>query len=378
MASIQKRGKTFYISVSCGYNESGRQIRKTATYKPPEGTSPRKAEKLAADYARDFELRCKGSAALNENMKFSELADLYRNTYLKTLKPSSAYTYSGYLKNHLLPRFGTFKLSAFSPVMLTKAFADFPEKQATRRIYVCLQSVFTFAVNQGIIKESPCRNVILPKIEKSKVSSLTIEQTKELLKLCETYSLLHTFVKLLIYTGMRSGEALGLMWKDIDFDRRIIHICRSLSVYTGRENGVHGMMLQTPKTKTSERSIAIPDTVIELLKEHRTYQDKERTAAGEAYIENDLIFARPTGEFINRSFLLTQFKREIADTSFSDCTFHQLRHCNATLLIYSGADIKTVSAHLGHSSIRTTADIYTDVLAETESRLASLIDDTLK
>ena len=197
------------------------------------------------------------------------------------------------------------------------------------------------------------------------------------MKICEPYSQLHIFVKLLLYSGVRSGEALGLMWNDIDFERKIIYIRRSLSIYLGKEKGEHGFELQEPKTKTSVRAIAIPQSLVDVLKEHRSEQEKEKAAAGELYRDKDLVFSTPTGGFLNRPFLLTQWHKETADTGLN-CTFHMLRHSNATLLLYSGAQMKEISEHLGHSSIRITSDTYTDVYAATERKLADLLENALK
>ena len=77
MATITKRGDTFRIKVSLGYDTEHKQIIKSTTFKPPQGVTPKKAEKLAQQFAFDFENRCKDYTELNENMRFSELADWY-------------------------------------------------------------------------------------------------------------------------------------------------------------------------------------------------------------------------------------------------------------------------------------------------------------
>lgn len=69
MATINKRGNTFQIVVSLGLDVNGKKIRKTTTYKPPENTTPKKAEKLAQEFAVEFERKCKGLSSLNENMR---------------------------------------------------------------------------------------------------------------------------------------------------------------------------------------------------------------------------------------------------------------------------------------------------------------------
>ena len=91
MATITKRGDTFRIKVSLGYDTEHKQIVKSTTFKPPQGVTPKKAEKLAQQFAYDFENKCKDYTELNENMRFSELADWYFENYAPIeLKPSGS------------------------------------------------------------------------------------------------------------------------------------------------------------------------------------------------------------------------------------------------------------------------------------------------
>ena len=171
MATINKRGNTFQIVVSLGLDVNGKKIRKTTTYKPPENTTPKKAEKLAAEYAAEFERKCKGMTSLNENMRFSEMAEWFIENYAKNeLKEITAYNYESQIKNHLLPELGNIKLKDFTPAKITAFFKNREYAPATcRKVYVIMQSVFARAVEQGFIKETPCtKAVILPKAKQTK------------------------------------------------------------------------------------------------------------------------------------------------------------------------------------------------------------------
>jgi hypothetical protein len=96
MATINKRKNSFQIIVSLGYDENGRQIRKTTTFKPPQGTTAKKAEKLANEFAVAYEQKCRGMIDLDENMKFSELAELY----LKNYAPNKLKAVTSYITTH--------------------------------------------------------------------------------------------------------------------------------------------------------------------------------------------------------------------------------------------------------------------------------------
>ena len=165
MATITKRGDTFRIKVSLGYDTEHKQIVKSTTFKPPQGVTPKKAEKLAQQFAYDFENKCKDYTELNENMRFSELADWYFENYAPIeLKPSTAYTYKGQYNNHIKPVIGNMKLKEITTPKLTRIMKSLTlNPQTVKKVYVVIQSIFRRGVEQGFIRESPCHNVILPK-----------------------------------------------------------------------------------------------------------------------------------------------------------------------------------------------------------------------
>ena len=95
MAAIDKRGNTFRIRVFVGTDTNGKKIMKSTTFTPPTDTTPKRAEKLAQEFAFEFERRCKGYISFNENMRFSELADWYFTNFAPVeLKASTVYTYT--------------------------------------------------------------------------------------------------------------------------------------------------------------------------------------------------------------------------------------------------------------------------------------------
>lgn len=377
MPTIRKRGKSFQIVVSMGLDINGKKIRKTTTFRPPENVTPKKAEKLAAEFAIDFERKCRGLTSLNENMRFSDMADWYIENYAKNeLKEITAYNYERQIKRNLLPELGNIKLKEFSPAKITAFFKEFQLSPATcRKVYVILQSIFSRAVEQGFLKESPCtKAVILPKdkTHKEKKPFLDEYQAKELLKMTESYSQFNTIIKVLLYTGMRSGECLALRWKDLDFKNRTIHIENTLTDVAGKH------WLQPPKTARSNRYIGMSDILAEIFTEHRKHYEEKREYLGELFEYTEMIFTNESGNYIDRSFLNTQFRKFIKGTSFEFATLHTLRHCNATLLINNGIDLKIVSELLGHSDVSTTANIYADVLDSSKAKVANLVSLKLK
>ncbi len=376
------RGKSYSFTVPMGIDVNGKQIRKYLTWTPPEGLTEKKADKLAKEEYLNFKNRCKGLSAFNENMRFKELTEEYFKVFAPNkLKPITAYNYEKMIDFHFMDYFGNKKLKDITTGILTDYFCKLTITKSTgevvpmapstvKRIYNIMQSLFHFAVSQGYLKETPCRGVILPskdvtKDEKRKY--LLEDELPRFIQLFEGYSVLNTIVKVLLYTGMRSGEALGLQWSDIDFDKRLITINHTLSDVGGKH------FLTTPKTKTSHRNIYITDSLLEILKEHKKKQHELAFMLGGQFEHPEMVFTSESGNYKDRSCLNTSFKRFLKGTEFEFMTLHCLRHSNATLLLNEGVDLKIVSEHLGHSDIGTTANIYTDVLESTRKRTADII-----
>ena len=162
MANITKRGNTFRVRVFVGCDMNGKQLVKSTTFTPPVGVTEKKAEKLAQEYAFEFERHCKGYSQLNENMRFSELADWYFTNYApQELKESTIYTYKGQYKNHIEPVLGNIKVKDINAPRLTQIMQSYDLNPATvKKLYVIVQSIFRRGAEQGFIRDTPCRNVI--------------------------------------------------------------------------------------------------------------------------------------------------------------------------------------------------------------------------
>lgn len=376
MANITKRGNTFRIRVFVGCDMNGKQLVKSTTYTPPDGVTPKKAEKLAQEYAFEFERHCKGYSQLNENMRFSELADWYFTNYApQELKESTIYTYKGQYKNHIEPVLGNIKVKDINAPRLTQIMQSYDLNPATvKKLYVIVQSIFRRGAEQGFIRDTPCRNVILPKRKKSrKNKALEEDKLKRFMEYLESKPWDEDFkriIKVLLYTGMRSGECLGLMWEDIDFDEMTITINHNLTDIGGKHT------LGSPKTESSRRVIGMSEVLASIFREQKAYIDKMSAALGKKFAHPEMVFTSALGNYRDRQSVYHSLKRFTKGTEFEDLTLHKLRHCNATLLLNSGVDLKVVSEHLGHRDINITADIYADVLKSTKSKVADLI--TLK
>ena len=136
MPSIKKRGDSYRIMVSLGYDMEGKQVRKTTTFTPPEGVTPGKAEKLAISYAHEFEKRCMGMVNMNENIRFSELHDWYFDQIaVHKLKPMTLYGNKELMKLYVLPYLGNMKLKDINTARIDALFSELYRHGRKRELF---------------------------------------------------------------------------------------------------------------------------------------------------------------------------------------------------------------------------------------------------
>jgi integrase len=160
---------------------------------------------------------------------------------------------------------------------------------------------------------------------------------------------------LILSTGMRRGEAIGLRWDDVDLDGRCLSVVQQITEVHGR--GIVG----TPKTKRGTRLIPIDDDTVAILRRHQEMQDVERSAWGPAWNDAGLVFTREDGRALRPEYATRHFQALAQQSGLPAIRLHDLRHTNASLALEAGVEMKVVSDRLGHSQISVTADLYTHV-----------------
>jgi len=136
MASVRKRGETFTITAYMGYDDSGKQVKKTTTFRPPNGVTPGKAEKLANAYAAQWEKEIQGYTSLDENRTFAELTEWYYTTIApEVLKHNVLITNRRNIKTYVLPKIGRERLKNITPSMLDSLFRDLEKNGRIKRVY---------------------------------------------------------------------------------------------------------------------------------------------------------------------------------------------------------------------------------------------------
>lgn len=241
--------------------------------------------------------------------------------------------------------------------------------QTIQDYYGYFHTALEHAVKTKLLLFNPCDGVVLPRIEKVKHSILSREQIKLLLEIFKGHWFYPIFI-LFLATGLRAGELLALHWEDIDFEAKVLHVRRNAVWITGK-----GYIEGTPKTKSSERDIALQPFALEMLHQQKIDQDEQRWLAGEHWKEHGLIFTRAWGDHIRHKSLSYALSSRLKKADMDQITVHGLRHTTASQLLSMRINPKVVQELLGHANIQTTFDLYGQVLPkEQEQALLELND----
>jgi len=181
---------------------------------------------------------------------------------------------------------------------------------------------------------------------------------------------------LALATGLRPSEYLGLKWSDIDLERGVINVQRSLH---WRSYKAGDWYFAEPKTPRSRRRIPLPSSVLRSLVEHRRHQAEERLKAGPDYKNLDLVFATGEGQPLIRLNIVQKHFKPILERAELPATLrlYDLRHSCATLLLAANENPKVVSERLGHASITLTMDTYSHVMPDMQQGASDKLEQML-
>ena len=242
-----------------------------------------------------------------------------------------------------------------------------------RGLVSILNIIFDRAYKEMIIQYNPAERVILPPSKpKKEKRALQPEELKNVLSALQSETTqFQTLVTLLICTGCRRGEALGLTWGKVDLEKAEITIDQAL-LYTPKT----GNYISTTKTGNT-RKVAIPQELVNLLRKHRAEQAQERLLIGDLWENNDLIFTTSTGKAIAPDRLNCQLTSFCKRHSLPHINPHMFRHTAASLLIANGVDVVTVATSLGHKNIMTTLNIYSHEIESAKRKTADTMSAAL-
>ena len=404
MANITKRmtksGAAYRIKVSLGYDETYKQITKSMTFKPKPGMTERQIkaelnrqavlfeEKTKQEYAehlRRVEMGLDDDTSLTaRHVRFEPLAEEWIELMETTheMKPATIIRIKT-MRERTYKAIGNIYVDVLSYRQIQKFITSLAKKgvnkhtggglsQKTQKHYVTfISDVLSYARTCGLITDNPCTKVKTVKTGEKEKEIYSLEELKTLLNLInEKADLQHRVMfNLLAYCGMRRGELMGLEFKDIDFENNTLEIVRT----SNYQNGDTGIYTSTPKTKSSIRELYLQPDLVKLIKEWQQEQQQTADKCGDLWAYSDRLFINWCGEPMRPYYPYKWLKDFCEKEHVPFKGLHSFRHTVATQSIVNGADVSTVSAILGHSTVSTTLNIYTHAVRKAKAKAANLM-----
>lgn len=396
MANLQankdKDGKiiSYRIRVSDGCGVDGKQRFKTTTWKVPHGMTDKQAAKEAEKIAIQFEDEVKnGLAGSQRNLKLADFVPMYLEVKKGSLSPRIHVEYEKTLNKVIIPALGHIKLSELRPAhvqaFVNQLQGDVRRKKdgsldventkispaTIRRKLTVLQSVLTQAVKLGLISQNPAdsKRLTLPKVTTPKIEIFSKQAAAKMLECLEDEPLqFQVLVQLAIMSGCRAGELCALKFSDFDYDTCKMTVERSAYKITGQPIAIK------PPKDYEVRTITLNPHCIELVKLLQAEKRREAQRLGTYWKGGEWLFAQADGEIMHPHTPTAKFRKFLAKHNLPHKKFHALRHSSATLLLYGGANIKTVQQRLGHADIVTT-NKYLHAVQEADEQAANILQD---
>ena len=381
MATIRKRGDTYQIRVSTGYDKNGKHKEQAMTWKPEPNMTERQIAKELNRQAVMFEEACNRGFKTSA-IKFQELAEEWFENYAKLNLRSTTYERMLQLTHRIYPAIGHLRIDKITARQL-QGFVNSLAKEGAnektgkplapktiRHNLSFISDVFSYAVKMGLVSDNPCSKVTIPKGEVKEKQIYTQEEMALLLtRINSEPTKYRAFFFLIAYSGFRRSEMLGLEWKDIDFEHCIISVNRT-SNYTAER----GTYTDTTKTKRSKRVLKISPYIMDILRELKAEQDDEALRLGDKWVDTDRLFVKWDGKPMNNQTPYGWLKEFCEKNELPFYGIHSFRHFAASALISAGLDVTTVSGALGHSNSGTTLNVYSHMFQTAQARVAEAMD----
>lgn len=357
MAYFRKRGEKWSARVTW-YDETGTRRTKEKAGFP--------TKRQAQVWANEIEVAKADGQIQTDDPVFAEYFLDWVDTY-KKLKVSPRVLKRYYETYRALKKyFGSQRLSKMNKRKYQQFVNDYGHTRAKATVHntfgyvaACVKN----AVDEGYIKINFTKGIeiVYDPTRTKKVDYLSLNEIRLLIKTLESdIKPSETFKYIIltaIYTGMRIGEILALTWSDIDFDEKTITINKSYDY--------HSHQIKQPKTKHSNRTIRINQSLLDLL---------NQLDHSNEFIFTSKTGTMPVGSSCNRYLKEYLKKCNIDRQNFH---FHSLRHSHVAMLLYEGVDLYAISKRLGHADLTTTSTIYAYLIDELKQKSDNHIEEIL-
>jgi len=366
--TITKKGKQWYIVVDTGKDENGKRQQKWIS-----GFRTKKEAQLKMP---EILMQLNNNTFVNpDSITVNEYLEIWLKDYATpNVSPTTLSKYVYGIKR-ISKYIGSMKLQKIKPIHIQGAINELNNSDLSSATvldyYRTLNTAFNTAIKWQMINTNPCRGITPPKKDSKKMSVLNNEEARLLIQGTKDHAI-HIVIFLALTCGLRRGEILGLQWEDIDFNNKMIHLTNNMVQADGKS------ILKDTKTSTGKRSIALPQNVVDELKQVRKNQIKYSLVFEEDYETNNFVCTWPDGKPFRPDYITQVFPKILKKLKLPNIRFHDLRHTHATLLLMQDVHPKVVQERLGHSKISITLDTYSHILPNMQQEAAEKIDKLFK
>jgi site-specific recombinase XerC len=280
-------------------------------------------------------------------------------------RPKTTHGYTVIVNNYWRPELGHVQLQRLTPSMLASCYARWRQGRSggtLLNVHRCLHRALVVAVRWGLVPRNVADAVGPPRAHRRKPQLWSPEQAATFLAATRE-DRWHVLWALLLGTGCRLGEAVGLQWQDVDLDAGTVTIQRAL-VWAGTTPNEN-----EPKTASGTRVLVLPSFVIDAL---RAWRDKQGLTA-----PTDRIVTQANGKSPAPWVCRNAFQRACRQVGLPPMRRHDCRHLAASLLIANGVALPAVAQRLGHASPAITAAIYSHALKDSDQQAARALQSVL-
>jgi integrase len=283
--------------------------------------------------------------------------------------------YASLINIHIIPALGTIKLQAVTKNHVNALMLQMREKgqsaRSQQQARAVLSAAFESAIEDDLVASNPVVKSRTITLDTAQIHPFSLAEVQILLS--KTTGLqMQARVRMAVLYAMRQGEALGLQWKDVDFNKKTVFIWQQVQ----KIEGVYEFVKL--KSEDSSRTLEIDDETLAALKAHKVQQNMDRLAMGDKWTDHDLVFTTSTGKPIDCKTDYRQWHRALANAGLPIKRLHDARHTAATLLFDQGLDIEVIRRFMGHSSVLLTSKTYVHHSARQLKGAADLINNMIK